>query len=83
MSVDRPAAVACAAPHAPKASPRPASPSAGSVIAAVRVEMAKYPPPNPIKPAPRKKSAVEFIGAAKITVLNAATPASRPTDAMR
>ena len=40
--------MACAAPQAPSARPRPASCPSGRVIAAVRVATAKSPPPKPM-----------------------------------
>ena len=65
------------------ARPRPASPPAGIVIAAISVATANSPPPKPISPAPAKKSAGLPSGSAKITAENAARPTSRPRDALR
>ena len=83
MAIDSPAPVACAAPHAPSASPCPAVPVTGIVMAAVSVATANRPLPNPISPAPLKNITFESRGAAKITVEKAAIPTRMPKAPIR
>ena len=55
LATPTPTAVACAAPHEPKAKPLPyLLPFTGIPIAIVRVETANKPAPKPIKKAPKK-----------------------------
>ena len=65
--MERPAAVACAAPQAPSAKPRPARVPVGIAIAAVSVATEKRPPPRPMQNAPAKNTTAEFNGPARIT----------------
>ncbi len=75
MAMERPAAVACAAPQAPSARPCPALPCAGRVIAAIRVETANKPAAEADQAgADERRCRLNCIGAAKITVENAHDP---------
>ena len=64
--------MACAAPQAPSASPRPAWPDTLTAIAAVSVDTAKSPPPSPIKAAPAKNSTGDCSRADTITAVGKA-----------
>jgi hypothetical protein len=74
MAMDSPAAVACAAPHAPSARPRPALPAAGMVMAAVSVATEKEPAAEADQAGAGEEQLGELPGVAKITAENATSP---------
>ena len=65
----KPAPVACAAPQAPKANPRPDLPDRGKFMAAMSVETENRPAPKPIKNVPIKNKTTDKIGEAKIMTI--------------
>jgi hypothetical protein len=78
----QPAAVACAAPHAPSARPLPA-PADGMVIAAVSVATEKETAAESDESGAGKEQLGLFHGLEKITAENATSPARMPRAPMR
>ena len=80
-AIAEPAAVAWAAPQAPRA--RPVSSGPALDMEAVSVPWANRPPPMPISVTPAANSRAEASGAAKITAEKAAMPITVPVAATR